>query len=560
MEYLVLARKWRPQIFEDVIGQDHVVQTLKNAVKLDRISHAYLFSGPRGTGKTSVARILAKSLNCEKGPAEEPCNQCVNCMEITEGTSLDVREIDGASNRGIDEIRELRENIRFSAVSSRYKVYIIDEVHMLTTPAFNALLKTLEEPPPHVVFVLATTEIHKVPATILSRCQHFDFKRISVRQIADTLGHIAQEEGVKISDISLSWIAREGGGSMRDAQSIFDQVISYAGTEIRDSDVEDLLDLAERRLIFDLSGAVLEGDAGACLKIIDEAYYSGVDIKNFYQMFLRHFMDLLTIRITNGDGALADIPDHEREELKRRAGGTSRDNLQRSLDILMAEEDDIRRSMEPRINLEYAVVRMAYLEPLIPVDAIISRMENLEMKLGGGGVRDISSALQPRTYQGPVVPEEDTRNGMDDITQGNAETASNGKADNTELWRNLQAFIKEKNPPLSSKIHCGDFLGYEDDCVKIGFPKDYIFLDNIKSEPQMNLLTQIVSEFLGERITIEIELLEGRSSDPNGPTSKTAGAANNIKNEAIRHPLVQKVMDVFPGAEITDVKLNGSRR
>lgn len=194
MEYRVLARKWRPQIFEEVMGQDHVVKTLKNAINLDRIAHAYLFSGPRGTGKTSVARILAKAINCEKGPSETPCNQCSNCREITDGSSLDVREIDGASNRGIDEIRELRENVKFSPVAFRYKVYIIDEVHMLTKEAFNALLKTLEEPPSRVIFIFATTEIYKVPATILSRCQHFDFKRISLRQIIDNLGLIAKGE------------------------------------------------------------------------------------------------------------------------------------------------------------------------------------------------------------------------------------------------------------------------------------------------------------------------------------------------------------------------------
>jgi DNA polymerase-3 subunit gamma/tau len=547
VEYLVIARKWRPQIFEDVIGQDHVVKTLKNAIKLDRIAHAYIFSGPRGTGKTSVARIFAKSLNCEKGPTEKPCNQCANCMEITGGTSLDVREIDGASNRGIDEIRELRENIKFSPASSRYKIYIIDEVHMLTTPAFNALLKTLEEPPSHVVFVFATTEIYKVPATILSRCQNFDFKRISVIQIADNLGHIAKEEGINISNVGLSWIAREGEGSLRDAQSIFDQVISYAGTDIKDGDVEDLLDLADRRLIFELSGAVIKRDAGACLKIIDEAYYSGVDIKHFYQMFLGHFMNLLTMKITNGDGVLSDIPDHETADLKKLAQGASKDTMQRMLDILMAEENDISRSMEPRINLEYAVVRMAYLEPLIPVDEIISRMEDLEMRLGGGGGQDIPAVQQARTDQEAVVTE-NNQSGADEIT------------DSDDLWKDLKSFIKEKNPPLSSKIGSGEFLSYEDDCLKIGFSKDYVFLDNIKSASQINLLTQMASEFLGKSITVDIKPLEGDTRNSNNGASNPAGTTNNIKNEALRHPLVQKIMDVFEGAEIMDVRVNGSRR
>jgi len=229
LEYLVLARKFRPQTFEDVAGQEHVVKTLRNSIGQGRVAHAFLFSGPRGVGKTSVARILAKSLNCEKGPTATPCNVCSNCREITNGSSLDVREIDGASNRGIDEIRELRENVKFAPAAAKYKIYIIDEVHMLTREAFNALLKTLEEPPSHVIFIFATTESHKVPATIISRCQCYDFRRISLKEIAANLGRVAAAEGIKISPSALLWIAEAGDGSMRDAQSIFDQVISYAG-------------------------------------------------------------------------------------------------------------------------------------------------------------------------------------------------------------------------------------------------------------------------------------------------------------------------------------------
>jgi DNA polymerase-3 subunit gamma/tau len=297
VEYLVLARKWRPQVFEDVVGQDHVVKTLKNAIRRDRVAHALIFSGPRGIGKTSVARILAKALNCEKGPAETPCNECTNCREITEGVSMDVREIDGASNRGIDEVRELRENVKFSPLTSRYKVYIIDEVHMLTKEAFNALLKTIEEPPPHVIFMFATTEVHRVPATILSRCQRHEFRRMSIKQISATLRKIATAEGIEISDAGLTLIAEGAEGSLRDAESIFDQVISYAGTVVKDGDVETLLGFTDRKLLYDISRAVLGRDAKAALRILDEGYYAGVDMKQFYQMLQRHFMNLLLVKV-----------------------------------------------------------------------------------------------------------------------------------------------------------------------------------------------------------------------------------------------------------------------
>lgn len=536
MEYLVLARKWRPQTFEDVVGQDHVVKTLQNAVKLNRIAHAYLFSGPRGTGKTSVARILAKAINCEKGPTEKPCNECVNCTEITEGSSLDVREIDGASNRGIDEIRELRENIRFSPASSRYKMYIIDEVHMLTQPAFNALLKTLEEPPAHVIFVFATTEIHKIPATILSRCQHFDFKRISIRQIVENLAHIAREEGIDISEVALSWIAREGQGSLRDAQSIFDQVISYAGTDIKDADVEELLDLGDRRLVSELSGAILTQGARACLKIIDDAYYSGADMQQFYQMLLGYFMNLLTVKVTDGRDLLTDLPDHEVADLKNLAQGASRDTIRRLLDILMVEENDIRRSTQPRINLEYAVVKMAYLEPLIPIDEIVARMEGLERRLGGQ----------------PAAPPQSRSDGQ--AVEPSPPRAYK-KTDDSDPWQGLKGFIQEKSPPLSSKIDNGQYVRYENGRLTVGFPKGYVFLDAIRSEAQKELLSRMAGEYFGEETTVEIEVLDEQSPGSDNAASSGVGSVNEIKNEALRHPLVQKVMDVFQGAEIVDVRI-----
>jgi DNA polymerase-3 subunit gamma/tau len=316
LEYLVLARKFRPQTFDDVAGQEPVVRTLVNAIGQGRIGHAFLFSGPRGVGKTSVARILAKSLNCEQGPTATPCNKCANCKEITDGNSMDVREIDGASNRGIDEIRELRENVKFAPAASKYKIYIIDEVHMLTREAFNALLKTLEEPPGHVIFIFATTENHKVPATILSRCQCYDFRRISLSEIAANLGRLAAAEGITVSPTALSWIAEAGDGSMRDAQSIFDQVISYAGLTISDDDVEDILGLADRKYLYRLSEAIMARNAGVCLMILEEAYLAGIDMKHFYSMLLKHFRNLLLVKIAADGISSFDIAPEQAEKLK----------------------------------------------------------------------------------------------------------------------------------------------------------------------------------------------------------------------------------------------------
>jgi DNA polymerase-3 subunit gamma/tau len=543
MEYRVLARKWRPQIFEEVVGQDHVVKTLKNAIHLDRIAHAYLFSGPRGTGKTSVARILAKAINCEKGPSETPCNQCSNCQEITDGSSLDVREIDGASNRGIDEIRELRENIKFSPVAFRYKVYIIDEVHMLTKEAFNALLKTLEEPPSHVIFIFATTEIYKVPATILSRCQHFDFKRISLRQIIDNLGLIAKGEKITVSDEGLTWIAKGGEGSLRDAQSIFDQVISYAGMDIKDGDIEELLGLSERRFLAELSRAVLARDAGRCLKIVDEVYYSGMDIKQFYQMFLNHFMDLLTVTITENEELLAELSDHERGELKEISKGASRETIQRLLDMLIAEEDDIRKGLEPRLNMEYVLVKMAYLEPMVPVDEILSRMEALEKNLKPGGEE------KRKTPESVRQPEK--KKDIQVETRGEDEARVRGNDDN--LWGDFTDYVKKKSNPLWSKVVPGKLLGYDNGCMTIGFPEGYIFLESIMEKSQKKLLTRIAGEFFGEDVSVRITSIEGVPNNYGNSSNGNTKAAEKLKSEALKHPLVQKVLDVFEGAEIRDV-------
>ena len=550
MEYLVLARKFRPQTFEDVAGQEHVVKTLSNAIGKGRVAHAFLFSGPRGVGKTSVARILAKSLNCEKGPTATPCNVCSNCKEITAGSSLDVREIDGASNRGIDEIRELREYIRFAPAAAKYKIYIIDEVHMLTQPAFNALLKTLEEPPAHVIFIFATTETHKVPATILSRCQCYDFRRISLAEIAANLGMVAAKEGIEISQAALIWIAEAGDGSMRDGQSIFDQVISYAGMKIADTDVEEILGLVDRKYLFSLSEAVLQRDAGRCLTILEEAYLAGIDMKHFYQMMLKHFRNMLLVKIAADSSSSFDIVPEQISKLKNQVQGTSRETLQRYLEILIKEEDSFRRSQEARMKLETVIVGLAYLEPIIPLGEIISTIEALEQKLSKGLPATAVNIVPQPSANKPVkeIP-------ADYGTEINIAKPNKPTGDMATIGNDLKKFIKKESAILGAKIDSAEILSYENGLLTLGFPKGYLFLENISEKTQKEQLQQIAGSFFQENVTLKIQIDENQKANGNGSNGRSK--ANNIidiKREAMNHPILQKVLDEFSDAQIVEIK------
>ncbi|NTV41942.1 MAG: DNA polymerase III subunit gamma/tau, partial [Syntrophobacteraceae bacterium] len=328
MSYLVIARKWRPQRLDEVIGQPHVTKTLVNAIRSHRVAHAYLFTGPRGVGKTSVARILAKTLNCENEPELRPCNACSNCREITRSSSVDVLEIDGASNRGIDNIRELRETVRYRPAKSPFKIYIIDEVHMLTTEAFNALLKTLEEPPDHVIFIFATTEPHKIPATILSRCQRFDFRRIATQLIVTHLSNVAQKESVEVSEAVLYAIAREADGSMRDAQSLLEQLLAFSGAGLSDEELLDVLGVVDRRTVVLAGDAILRGDARACIQVVEKLYLRGIDCRRFCQHLCDHFRNILFVSICGEDANInLDMPGEEKERLWEESRNTSPESL-----------------------------------------------------------------------------------------------------------------------------------------------------------------------------------------------------------------------------------------
>ncbi|MFH1145260.1 MAG: DNA polymerase III subunit gamma/tau, partial [Candidatus Eisenbacteria bacterium] len=376
MSYLVLARKWRPQRFADVIGQRHVALTLTSALSGDRLSHAYLFTGPRGVGKTSMARILAKALNCERGPAAEPCNECAACRSITEGHCLDVLEIDGASNRGIDDVRQLRESVKYAPASVRAKVYIIDEVHMLTTDAFNALLKTLEEPPAHVYFVLATTEPVKLPATILSRCQRHDFGRLTVADLVENLRRIVTAEGIEIEDEALRLIGRKAEGSVRDTLTLLDQVAASGRGPFVAAGVREILGLAGSALYFEISAAVIAGDARAALLAVERAYRDGLNLQELADELVGHFRNILLLSM---DAELADAIEatpEEGEELKQQAARSRPADGLRWLRILLDIGPRMRRSPHGRVHLEVALAEMAALPKAVELARVLERLQS----------------------------------------------------------------------------------------------------------------------------------------------------------------------------------------
>jgi len=378
MSYLVFARKFRPQTFDEVIGQEPIVKTLKNAIAKNRIAQSFLFTGSRGVGKTSTARIFAKALNCEKGISPEPCNKCSTCQEITEGTSLDILEIDGASNRGIDEIRNLRESVKFKPTSGQFKIYIIDEVHMLTTEAFNALLKTLEEPPEHVKFIFATTEAHKVPLTILSRCQRFNFKRIPTDVIASKLRQVAKQEKIKIDEGALFLIAKHSEGSLRDGESLLDQLASFSDKQITDKDVAFSLGLTGEDLYFTLLEALKARDGKKALQLISEVTEAGKDLVQFSRGFLELFRDLLVSQITETDEQLIEGTKDRMKQLRNFQNQFSQEELLFSLTLLQQLQREVRWSQTPRFLIEACLLKIANCADLRPIDEVLKELKSLE--------------------------------------------------------------------------------------------------------------------------------------------------------------------------------------
>ena len=526
MTYIVLARRWRPQKFEEIIGQDHVSTTLSNAIETGRIAHSYIFSGPRGVGKTTAARILAKALNCEKGPTKTPCNACSACEAITKGNSLDVLEIDGASNRGIDEIRNLRENIRFTPTQGEYRIYIIDEVHMLTKEAFNALLKTLEEPPKHAVFILATTEIHRVPATILSRCQRFDFKRIPTKTIIGHLKKICTKEKITISDDALLQIAKKADGSMRDSQSILDQIISYSGEKISAEEVASALGIIDQEIFFRITENLLKGNLKEILDLSQRIYREGYDLEEFLLGFEEHIRNILVTK-TVGNTELLNVSEHIAETYQKECHNFDENDLLRYMHQIDDIQNSLKWSTQPQLKFEIGLLKLAKMPTTINIETILEKIDLLKKKS-----KTITKAVKTdasQVDQSPSAPP---------LTLKSIQV----------YWNRLIEDYRNLNMNLANTLELGMPVKLVDNDLILEYSKKNTFHQNMLKTHQQEIENYLQNHFqqsikIGIRLVDTENIEKGTKHD--GPLDKKS-VHNMIKDDPLLNKLVEEL-----GLELT---------
>ena len=589
MSYQVTARKWRPLVFEDVVGQSHVTSTLRNAIASNRLAHAYIFSGVRGTGKTTTARILAKAINCQSPKDSNPDNECEICKEITAGRSLDVIEIDGASNRGVEEIRNLRESVRYTPARGKYKVYIIDEVHMLTKEAFNALLKTLEEPPEHVIFIFATTEVHKIPMTILSRCQRFDFRRISIEEIVGNLQSVARGEGVTIDEEALMVVAKKGDGSLRDAQSIFDQIRSFCGNQIAVADVLKVLNVVDQELYFRVTDLIKARDARGGIQLVDEIVKAGYDLREFLGGLSEHLRNLLVVLTTEAT-ELVETSEPYRKRYKEESKNFRQNDILRLVKLVNELEQAIRWSPQPRFKLEAGLLQMIKLERSVQIEALLGQIDQLKKKLSlsganseepstgvrsqqpddsgtelkvvgqvnAGRLRNASpvahgdaakefSSHSPVPSAPPVAPIQSTPSFVEPLGDASPSLEPMHKITAEEAFKHWPHWVGEVR---KTKIGIGTILGeshildLEDGALRIGCPDDYHF-SSLKRHKEF--LVESFHKVTGFKLRIEPVLnlnpgngqgVQTATLNTSAPTSSPTPAQGNGNGGGNEHPVI----------------------
>ena len=575
MAYTVLARKYRPQTFEDLVGQEHVARTLENAIQSDRVAHAFLFTGVRGIGKTTTARLLAKALNCEEGPTPTPCNVCDPCRDITAGVDVDVQEIDGASNNSVEDVRRLQESLPYRPQRDRYKIVIVDEVHMLSAGAFNAFLKTLEEPPDHVKFIFATTESHKVPITIRSRCQQYDFRLIPHRLIADRIGEILAEENLSADDEAISVVAREAAGSMRDALTLLDQLVAVSDDRITANTVATSLGIAAREALYDVARAVLQGDGAAVVAGVDGLADRSVDMQHFAGQLLQLVRDLVVLKLDAGDPA-EWVPE-ERDAARALIEDVDILELQRVFRATSTVMDEMAQSPNPKLMLEMGLVRVATRPPLQSVAELLARLDALQGQSGPGGSgarKPQPTKPAPKPRKAPPVkaeapkpepepaPEPETaapdpsqpikpatrRSGGFQTSSGDVLTPIRRAA--LQEWEELVGTLQRQQPALAAVLEHGVPKTVGPDRIVLSFQDGSFYGRQAESPDSIDAIKRVAEEQLGGRPEIEIRF---DASHEGAPKTVAAVAAQRKeaevdakRREALNHPRVRDAMDVFP--------------
>ncbi|MCH7950471.1 MAG: DNA polymerase III subunit gamma/tau [Candidatus Dadabacteria bacterium] len=556
MSYLVLARKWRPKTFDDLIGQDYITQTLKNAISTGKIAHAFIFSGPRGVGKTSTARILAKAVNCINGPTPEPCSNCSFCNEIAEGRSLDVIEIDAASHTGVNDIREIIENIKYLPTSGKNKIYIIDEAHMLSQSAFNALLKTLEEPPPHVLFILATTEVHKIPVTIISRCQRYDFKKVAVDKIKGQLASITSKEKIKIQDETLYILSQEADGSLRDALSLMDQLIATFGTDINHEDALNILGILDRTLIKSTIEGILKKNPKFSIDVLNQAVEKGISPKRFAEDLLRTLRYALLIK-TCGKDSITDLSDEDKTAFETLIKDESVETLEALFNLMLEGAENIQRSFYPQMALELILIKLSTMDSIVPVQDIIKKLETLSKNIGStkhsvGRFDEPTQGYKsvPTPKQAPTKPE--NKSSINRVEKNTETEEIERKSTSSKTTEDFTQFVKSSKLVLGKRLEQVHEILRDDSVLTIICESQSVQSDYFKRSEIQATLISLIKEFFSDNLKIEIkEVNPPPIKDNKSTVEKKAEKKEKIQND----PVLQEAIEIF-GGRIISIKPN----